>query len=719
MKRHSIGELNKLYQDGESADSSMFAEMRSNILLYSGDHYKRITEKLNQRLKDSKINESVKLKLTKNHVQVVCKHYINSITAEMPGVQFVPFNQNELRDQKEAELSQSVWKAAEEQQKMEQKIEDLATNFAVIGEMAAKVYFDPSKGKFKGYNQAVDEAGAPLFEDAAGNVTVDATDALGQPLKPKAGEDAVFTGQLAIEPLLPFNIIRKAGVEKLEDSPFLCIRNMQQKSEVKAMLTQISDKNEREEKERMINTSGKDQFKVFDATTGEYNDSKDQVMLKEYYFRPCPDYPEGYFYITTEAGIMFEGALPYGIFPIETEIFDKFPATPRGRSIIKPIRGPQSNINMLASKKYEHIITMSDDKVITFQGSKMTKGAQWAGIREFAVNGNMAPTVLPGRAGEQFESSLISEVQELYKLANIDYVLEEKSDQDPHAQIYRSLRQRRKYAIYVKKFERFLSNVAILHHKLAQRYLPDDELIKAVGKREAINIAEFRNIAEDGFNVKAKPMSNDIDSMMGKNLNIMSVLQYIGKDLPQNVKGKMLRAMPFLNDDMMFSDLTLDDENIDSDILALDRGEQRPAQEGDNHELYVARLSHRMKQSDFRMLPPQVQQMYQQFKDAHMQAMAMQVQKLKEQEASFIPSGGGMSKVDIFGQDGKRIVLPIESIQWLIKQLEAQGTGQKQLQQLDQNSQMQVLEKAQQLQPTPQQQPQQSFGGMPQPPLQQ
>jgi hypothetical protein len=254
--------------------------------------------------------------------------------------------------------------------------------------------------------------------------------------------------------------------------------------------------------------------------------------------------------------------------------------------------------------------------------------------------------------------------------------------------------QKKVYAMYVKRFERFLCRVAELYLKLAKRYLPDDYLVRAVGKREAINLSEFRRIADEGFNIKLKPMTNDIDSMFGKHLSIQTALQYGSSDMPMSAKGKLLRSMPFLGEDSLFGELTITDENIESDILALDRGEYRPALPTDEHPIYIKRLNHRTKQNDFRLLPPEIQQMYSQKIQQHTEAESEQLRKMKEMQADYWPTGGGLVKVDLYGKDGKRMLMPQESLQKLVQVLEQQGTQQEILQQLDQQNQLQVLQAA-------------------------
>jgi len=70
----SISDLNSMFQKSEDADRELFAEMRSNILLVSGEHYSKKNNRFWNRLRDSRLlNVNQKLRLTKNHTQRITK----------------------------------------------------------------------------------------------------------------------------------------------------------------------------------------------------------------------------------------------------------------------------------------------------------------------------------------------------------------------------------------------------------------------------------------------------------------------------------------------------------------------------------------------------------------------------------------------------------------------------------------------------------------------
>lgn len=664
-KNKSIDELNRLYKEGKECDSEVFAEQRSNILLAAGEHYSRKQSKFWNRLRDSReLSNEQKLRLTKNHIHKISKTYINNIITQAPGVTPVPNNPKELQDQKAAELNKSVWQFAKTQHGLKIRTQTDAKNFIEIGEVACKIFWDPMAGRFMGYEQQVDEMGQPAFDQETG--------------EPVSTGKAVFAGDLVFEDIYGFNLIRPAEAKRMAEAKWMAIDKMMNLQDLKALV------GEDEDKLKLVKGSMDETFLVFDGAKSNYGKSENQTLLREFYFRPCYEYPNGYYYICVQDGILFEGELPFGIFPIVYEGCDEISTTPRHRSILKQARPYQVEINRASSKIAEHQVTLGDDKVILQNGSKITQGPHLPGIRTMFVTG-MAPTILEGRTGDQYLNYVNSQISELYQIMNVMEDSEEKQDQgsDPFANLYKSIRQKKKFAIYAEKFENFQVNKCKLYLELAKQYFDENMLIPAIGRSEYINISEFKNQEPLSSQIKVEPVSDDVETMMGRHLSLNHILQYSGQALSKDDIGKIISQMPFANSEGIFSDLTLDADMATNIILALDRGQvPRPGKQ-DKSDYITKRLSARQKQADYELLDPQIRANYDQMIEYYEQIEAEKMQAIKAAEADFIPSSGAMIKVDYYVPDPKqpsrsvRATLPAESIDWLIKRLGEQGSAQE------------------------------------------
>lgn len=684
MKPLDIGKLNELYNKGETCDREMFSEMRSNVLLVASKHYsKPQSARLNRYSEQARASESQKIRLVKNHVHRINNLYVNEILRQAPGVRPFPFNENELQDEKAAELANSIWQAAKYKHNLKAKVRQLANHFITLGECCIKIFWDPNRGKLIGYEQETDKAGNPIFLTKEGKPTTQqqVIDPLTMTVigenEPMPSDRPVYAGEFVFETILPFNLLRAPEAETMEESPHIIVRKMMDVE--KAKLLAGGD----EEKIKFIHESAKSTFKVFDGTTGRMQDSKDQVMIREFFFRSCPEYPNGYYALATEAGVLAEMELPFGVWPLAWCGFDETPTTPRAASIIRVLRPYQAEVNRASSGIATAQQTLGDDKLIIQAGSKVEKGADLPGIRVLRVSG-APPTVMPGRSGEQYFAYLQGQISEMYQVANVEEFDKDINGQiDPNAILFRSMRQKAKFSIYAEKFEAFLRDMCLIYLKLAQKYLPDDEVIRMVGRREYVNIPEFKQISDLDYAIKLEEVGDDLETKLGKALQIQQILQYIGKDIPKESIGEILTAMPFLNGEKMFRDLTMDSKNVDSDILALDRGQPVPARKGENHEYVIKRLQARMKMRDFDLLSDDTKALYDQKLQQHEMAKAQELQELKDLEASFIPTTGGLAKVDLYTNPDPsnpakqvRMTFPTASLLWLKDALDKQGASQ-------------------------------------------
>ncbi len=271
---------------------------------------------------------------------------------------------------------------------------------------------------------------------------------------------------------------------------------------------------------------------------------------------------------------------------------------------------------------------------------------------------------------------------------------------DPFGQLFKSIRDKKRFAIYGEKFERFLMEICELYLELARQYFTEDRLVPMIGKNEWVNIPEFKNTEPLAYQIKLEPRSDDIHTMMGKQLTMNQILQYAGSGLNKDDIGKIIKNMPFANVDESFSDLTMDYEIGTNMILSLDRGEPYQPNFYDNHQYMLKRLLHRIRMPDFKLLDPRIQQYYQQVKMMYEQMEVRQQQMLLAAQNEFIPTGGAMVKVDYYvpkpGDPTKseRALLPAEAVDWLIKRMADQGSAQEQLKTMNKGG---LQEMAQQL----------------------
>lgn len=661
-----ITELNRLYLEADSCDQEIFAEQRTNLLLVAGSHYNKKDSRFFSRIRDDKqLSKEQKLRLTKNHLGYIAKRWVNNIISHAPDVGVYPKHDKELCDVKAAELNQSVWMDFKEKTHFRDRRLQYCEDFVQQGEVAVKAFYDPNAGDFLGYEAEVDEVGNPLLDEL-------------QQMRPS--KRAVFKGALVHERIDGFNLLRDPTAKNMDEAKWVCYRKMTDVKELKLMV------GNNVELLALIEESANDVYTVFEGSTGNYRATKGQTMLREFYWRPCILYPQGWFAITTERGILWEGELPFGIFPIIYKGCERITTSARHRSWIAQLRPFQIEINRCASKIAEAQIALGDDKLLIQHGTKVTPGVALPGIRSVQFQGQQ-PGILQGRSGDQYLNYMTANIEEMYKVALIDDAPKDVQN-DPWGMLFKSIRQKEKFSLYAQKFESFLIDLCQITLELARRYYDDQMRIEAVGRKEWVNIAEFKQQEKYGVQIRLEAQSEDIETRMGRQLVLNHALQYAGTQLKKDELGQLLRAMPFLNEDEAFGDMTIDLDSVTNDILALDRGEYRPAKKYEEHKYIVRKLTGRTKQADYEMLSPQVKKLYDMKISEHEEKLAIEAEELKAAQAGFIPTGGPLVTVQFYVDDPmspgrtRQARVPFEAIQWLIKQIDKQGMAQKDLDRL-------------------------------------
>jgi hypothetical protein len=661
MKKHNIEALNQHYRDAESCDDEIFSEMRSNLLLVSGNHYSKKTTSFFTRVRQTqRLNETQKLRLTKNHMHKITRHYIQAISGKVPGVIPAPQNEMDMQDKKSADLNLAVWSDFRHRYNLKEKFNEYIQNFVELGEMCAFIYWDPNEGEVKGYEPLVDEQGMPAM-DEMGQMVPDQS-------KP------IFTGAFQFKNIPGFNLLRAPQAKSMKASPYHIVREMVEKAEL------LGAYSEDESKKRIIGDGDTGEFIVFDTNKKQYRSEESQILVRYHFFRPCKQYPQGYYYISTERGILEEGEIPFGIYPIIWQGFDTYSTNPRGYSIIKVARPYQAEINRASSQAATHQITVGDDKIIYQGGTKMAPGALLPGVRGITYQG-AAPQILPGRDGGQFLPYIESQISEMYSACMLEEInMEKESGQiDPYTLLFRSASSKVKFSRYIEKVEAFMKEFCQVTLELAKHYLPDDAFIQAVGKSEAINIQEFRATVPLSYQIKVEEQSADISDRLGQQLALNHLIQYAGQQMDAKQLALLAKEMPYLKNTQIVKRLTVEYDNAENDMLQIERGQMPFVGPYADNKIFIDAVTHRMKQADFQMLPPQIKQIYDQYLAIHEDQQAQKMQAQQAAKDGFIPTGGSLITVQMSLPDpqsssgAKQVRLPYEAIMHLIKKLEAQG----------------------------------------------
>lgn len=634
--------LNKLYEDAKSCDEALFAEMRTNVKLRNGDHYNTATKKILNNYRDKGvISNDQRIRITKNHIHRITDEYINSILSRNPDVIAQPFNDSELQDIKDAELSNAVLKWIKDTNDWKSQRRDFVQENVVVGEVYGVVSFDYSKG-------------TPVAQTEEGEV--------------------LKNGEVVIDKRFGFDSKRDPAARSFKEARYIFFDKLVDKKEVEKIVEKFNPS----KLTALQDAQDGDVVTVFDSGTGRYTQENSKVLLRELFIRPCVSYPKGKFLLATKDFVIMQMDLPLGIFPVEQLGFDRITTSPRCASIIRVLRPYQVEINRASSKMAEHQITLGDDKVIVQNGSKVSNGGKLAGIRVVNVDGQ-APTILGGRTGSQYLDYVASEITGMYQASKTQYLLADKANNGDQWQLmHKSMSQRAVFVNHTEAYEQFEKKLFTKALRLAKHYLDESHVIKIIGKKEAVNVAEFKRSSDDGYDITVESGNGDMETMFGQMIMTSQVLQYAGSTMSPEQIGQLIKNLPYANKSETFNTLTLNYDTASNMILSLDRGVKPNIPTYGNIDFYLQALTSRTVRSDFMHLPQQVQMLYQQCIQQLNMVKSSQALQVQQAQQGMIPASGFLTTVNASWKNpttGKveRLKVPSDAIAWLAGKLNQQG----------------------------------------------
>jgi len=648
-----IADLQSTYRTSQGGASSHQADMRVSIRLRNGLHWNAMLDTIQQSGKVAAQGLDA-IQITKNHLGNIVDRATNSVMKFAPDAAVAPRSSCELGDIKSSELNNSVLEFLKEDNAMQKKLLQFVKDACTTGETYALISFEPDAGEFLGYETEVD----PVF---------------GIPIPDS--HRAVFSGRVVCSKEYGFNVHVDPEADSFEHAKYATVDKLHWKDKLEAKYKDDP------RKLSMIKNSTDNTYKVFNGLNGSYAIEDNHVMIHQTYVRPCPMYPKGQFFFWMDQGILEQGDLL--CFPLFQYNWKDADTSARGFGLIKDLKQTQLEINRIATQAVKESVTLGYSLLLTQLGTKLTQESFGNGMRTVYYQG-AKPEVIDGKNGEQYLQKIKDETQDLYSLANLKMFEEEENFQgDVMAMLTSSMKQKAKFKENGIRFQKFVRDIYGAMLKYARAYLDEETLIPMIGKNEVVNISEFKNTDPMSHQIKIIDSNSDVDTALGRSLQATQLLQYAGGKLNDEQLGLVIQRMPWLDSEALTSEFTKDLRMSQNIILSLDRGQFDPVDPEEPHEYIINKLVGRKKEASFKILPPQIQQMYEARLQQSRQIFKQQQEKAQRAKDGHIPTGGFVVPVQMYGagKDGKseRLKLPVESLYWLVDELAKQKSSQDRL----------------------------------------
>ena len=647
---YSFMRLKDLVKESYDADERTFREMRSAIRMFAGDHFSKTantssSDSGREFARLSKTSGVNRIRIVKNHFPRIADVYVNQIMESVPDVEVTGINGADIKASRLARLNNQVLSADKRKsKKYKQKLREKALNFVVTGEIALKHYWDEN------------------------------------------------TEWVKEEEILPFDLLRAPGTTKVEDSPWLIHRNIYSVEDLKRMFGADWVKRNAMMEGDGITFSGETPepaHTVFDVQQREFQKMRG-LEIREFYLRPNAKYPNGYYIFFSDTGIIQEGELPGGIFPITAARCLITPSVSRGHTPFKTVYQMQQEINRAAGQDASNNIHFGDDKLFSGAHANIQVGRSLQGMSHIKVGQYGAKIadafqVVPGTGIPKNLDYISQQIREMDYQLNIESMMESKQVQgsgDISFVLYSSIKDKNRFSFVAQSFEEFLKEAAETKLRLFRHYLLEDDLIHEGNREDSIIIEDFKQTDESDYSIEVKARNNTPDELLGRHIQVNNVLQYAGNALKPEDLGPLLKESLLGNSKALISHFSAGQDAVEQNIILLEKGVLPKFSKTEDFTYKAKQITQRMNRPDYLELHPDVQKVFEDFLEICHQMIAKQNQERMKMEKGMIPTTGGLVNTDIFrmvpGAKGRpverRIKLPSHALEWLIEALQSQGT---------------------------------------------
>ena len=601
-----------------------------------------------------------KLRLTYNQIPRLVGIYVNEIMSATPSIQVAVMKGREAKATRLAELTKAVFDLDKSKTPdYATKLEEEAECFVVEGEVATKHFWDTS------------------------------------------------TGWLKEEQVAPCDLIRAPGAKSLEESPWLIHRNIYTYDALKLAFGADRARKLAYKGGGNENVLGMESYTVFSSKQQEYQ-QLDGLQILEFYKRPDRRYPKGYFVFFAARGILDQGELPGGIFPIVTGRCKTAPQMPRGHSFIREVRPYQVEINRSGSQDANNMAIFGDDKLITNASAGVQLGGKYAGISHLKVSGmgsvRDAIHHIPGAGMPKYMDYMANKIKEMDYVAQILTQMEKRTDGrsgDISFVLYSRIKDKRPFSAMARRFSSYLEKKARTRLALLRYYMTNGEIIKAGRREDALIVDDFRRYKDDDCLFKVEAASDAPETVLGNQMRIQQILQYGGEAIAKNpmLMGLIIKNMDIPNAEEMASLLTVDWDAWKQDEISLEKGLMPTIVPQANFEFKLQMLSVRMNRPDFQGLETEVQMLFHNYLQQCQQLYTQQQNEKLRLEQGMIPATGDLVSVDVYqnvpsasgGSKTVKMKLPYDTLRWVASALEKQGVVLESMNQLPLQTQINTL----------------------------
>ena len=587
--------VSKQVEIGEHSKSQIIEDSWTGIAFLVGEQWTRFNRVSQTLIADD--DPMWRVRMVLNYILPTVETFVGKVTENRPGFICMPSTSDD--DDIEAarqcdKLLEYMWQEMD----MLIKLRELAKWVACAPAGFIKSWWDPTLGEefvsqLPSPDGAVDEMGAPILKT-----------------------ESKKTGAPVIEILSPLEVTWDPGAKNMESCRWIMHTNYMHIDHIRARWPK-KGKSINPTKSMVADEYSHSVIKEVRGSMGDESSDLDRVPVVEYFEKASPRYPQG-LYALVAGGIVLEtGDLAYDELPFQMVRHNTVPGRFVGEGLVRPLIPAQKELNKSVSQRIENKNLHAQPKWRAEKGS-VEKGAitdEPGEIIFYNRSAQRPPEPLPPTPLSP-EHRMI-EAEQRQHIEAISGISEYTRGMAPSGISGRAIGlladlDQTKLGPTVREFESAIEKLCSRLLLLWRDNMPVSQTISVIGRNTGLEVFEFhsRNVKDTRVRVLANSMLPRHPSYRREQVMQMFQLGVLGD--PADPKTKMLtrKMMEFGDIDKLHGDRDRDRNYAREEIHTISRGQWVDVQPWEDHITHIDEHLGFMKSIDFRLLPPETQNMF-------------------------------------------------------------------------------------------------------------
>jgi len=537
-----------------------------------------------------------RVRMVLNYILPTVETLAGKLTENRPGFMCMPASTDD-DDMEAARQCEHMLDYLWQEMGMQVKLHEAVKWMAVTGTVFFKVWWDDSAG-----DDYIDEEVEPTLEY------------INEKVGDQAGPTEAKTGLPVIDVLSPLEVGWDPGAKDMDTCRWMIHANMMHVDEVRERWPD-KGKHVHPDASYEVDQYSQQVLREFARTNQTDDQNLDRVLVLEYFERPSPRHPEGYYSIVAGSILLEEQEiLPYGRLPFVAARHNTVPGRFAGEGVVNSIIPAQKELNKSVSQRIENKNLHAQPKWRAEKGSvdKQTFTDEPGEIIFYNRTAARPPEPLPppplSPEHKMLEKEQIEHIQAISGISDVTRGMAPSQTSGRAIGLLSDL-DATKLGPTVRELELAIERMCGMMLWMTREYLPVPRALQIMGRSGAVEVIEFyaEQIKNTRVRVHANSMLPKHPSYRREQIMQMYQVGILGDPADPQTQIKARRMMEFGNMDPVYGDEDKDRNYAREENHMMANGKVQDVQPWEDHITHIDECLSYMKSIDFRLLPEEYQ----------------------------------------------------------------------------------------------------------------